>query len=262
MKRLFFVFSLLLLGLSAQNIVQAQALLNTPQVNAKRISVKGEAEVRVVPDQVIISLTAESRGSDLAAAKKKNDASVAALIKYAAKTIDVPEKYIQTDFTSVEPVYRRCDYDDELAGRCNPLQIIYYSVKKGIQIRLNELDKYEDLVTKALQLGITHVDNVQFITTELRKHRDKARELAAIASREKAQALVETLGMKLGKPVNINANQWTNFYRHGYGQRGQNSMMQNTIQSVPSGGGGSSGDAMALGQINISAQVHVTYEME
>lgn len=238
------------------------ALLNTASVSPGRISVNGHAEVRVVPDQVIISMTAESRGSDLLATQKKNDASVAGLIQYATKKIDVPEKYIQTDFTSVEPVYRRCNYDDELEGRCNPLDIIYYKVRKGIQIRLNELDKYEDLVTQALQLGITHVDNVQFITTELRKHRDKARDMAAKASQEKASAMAEALGMTLGKPVNINANSWSNFYRHGYGQRGQNHMMQNTIQSVPSGGGASGGEAMALGQINITAQVNVTYAME
>ena len=260
MKNLILSFSLIMLVMGGQTAHAQATLLN--QVSNGRISVTGEAEVRVVPDQVIISLTAESRGSDLLATQKKNEASVAGLIEYATKKADVADKHIQTDYTSVEPTYRRCDYDDELEGRCNPLQITYYKVRKGIQIRLNNLENYEDLITKALQLGITHIDNIQFITTELRKHRDKARELAAKASQEKAQALAGTLGMKLGKPVSINANHWTNYYRHGYGQRGHNQMMQNVIQSVPSGGGSSGGDAMALGQINIKAQVHVSYSME
>ncbi len=258
MTRFFFVFSLLLSG--ALFSVTANA---APDVNAPRrtISVTGEAEVRVVPDQVIISMTAESRGTALLETQKRNDQTIAALIAFAHKKMDVEEKYIQTDYTSVQPTYKNCRYDDEMSGKCSPLEITYYSVRKGIQIKLKTLDHYEALVSQALQLGITHVDNVQFTTTKLREHRDKARDMAAKASQEKAKALAETLGMELGKPITINANQYHTFYRHGAGGRGQNRMMQNAIQSAPSGGGGDA-SALALGQINISAQVNVTYEME
>ncbi|MGN7437303.1 MAG: SIMPL domain-containing protein [Alcanivorax sp.] len=257
MTRLFFVFSIFIFTAGS---AFAQGV--TPIAPTRTISVNGEAEVRVVPDQVIISLTAETRGADLIDAQKQNDASIAKLIDYAAKS-GVEKKHIQTDFASVEPSYQNCRYEDEMSGKCNPLQITYYNVRKGVQIRLNNLDGYEGLINTALRAGITHIDNVQFITTELRKHRDEARKLAAIASKEKAQALAETLGVKLGKPMNINANQWTSFYHHGSGQRAGNTMMQNTIQSAPAGNGaGSDGSALALGQINITAQVNVTYEIE
>ena len=259
MARLVLVFSFLVLSFGTAN---AQTLISTGNSGARTISVNGEAEVRVVPDQVIISLTAETRGGNLIDAQKQNDASIAKLIDYAVKS-GVEKKHIQTDFASVEPSYQNCRYEDEMSGKCNPLQITYYKVRKGVQIRLNDLDGYEELINTALRVGITHIDNVQFITTELRKHRDEARKLAAIASKEKAQALAETLGVKLGKPININANQWTSFYRHGSGQRAGNMMMQNVIQNGPTGNGaGSDGSALALGQINITARVNVTYEIE
>lgn len=257
MTRLFFVFSIFIFTVGS---AFAQGV--TPIAPTRTIAVNGEAEVRVVPDQVIISLTAETRGADLLEAQKQNDGSIAKLINYAGKS-GIEKKHIQTDFASIQPTYRECRYDQEVSGKCNPLEITYYKVRKGVQIRLNNLDGYEALINTALRAGITHIDNVQFITTELRKHRDEARKLAAIASKEKAQALAETLGVKLGKPININANQWTTFYRHGSGQRAGNMMMQNVIQSAPAGnGGGSGGSALALGQINITARVNVTYEIE
>lgn len=235
--------------------------LNT--IGARTINVSGEAEIRVVPDQVLISLTAESRGLELTATQKKNDDAVKALVAYLTETLGLKREHIQTDYTTVSPTYRSCNYDDEMSGRCNPLDIVYYSVRKGIQIRLNDLSHYEELVTHALQLGVTHIDNIQFITTELRKHRDAAREQAAKAAKEKAEAIAAVLGVKVGKPVSVNTQNFSSFYWHGYGgARNFNQMTQNVIQEAAPPSGGEGGDALALGQININASVQVTFEIE
>ncbi len=232
-------------------------------IGARTINVSGEAEIRVVPDQVLISLTAESRGSDLSATQKKNDDTVKALVAYGTDTLGLKKEYIQTDYTTVTPAYRSCNYEDELSGRCNPLQIVYYSVRKGIQVRLTDLSRYEELVTQALQLGVTNVDNIQFITTELRKHRDSAREQAAKAAKEKAEAIAAVLGVKVGKPVTINTQNFSSYYWHGYGGgRNLNQMTQNVIQEATPPSGGEGEGALSLGQINISASVQVTFEIE
>lgn len=226
----------------------------------RTISVTGEAELRVVPDQVIISMTAESRNKALLDAQKQNDATISQLIAYVEKDLGVEGKNIQTDFTSVEPMYQQCNYRDEQNGSCSPLEITYYAVRKGVQIKLDKVDSYEALVTKALQLGVTHINNVEFVTTKLREHRDKAREMAATASKEKAAALAGALGMELGKPMTIHANQYQTFYQHT--ARGGNvRMMQNSIANAPSEGGMDGSSALALGQINITAQVNVTFEI-
>lgn len=252
---------LLVLGITLP--AQAQALLTTANTPQRSLTVTGEAEIRVVPDQVLISMTAETRGANLLTTREKNEQTVKSVVDYATGSLGIAPEYIQTDFTSIEPVYRNCDYRDELSGRCNPLEIVYYSVQKGIQIRLNDLSKYEGLITEALQSGITNIDNVQFITTELRQHRDKARELAAQAAHEKAEAVAKTLGVRVGKPITINTENYSAFYWHGHGGRrsGQNRMTQNVVQQTPSPTAGQA-DGLALGQINISATIRVTYEIE
>lgn len=250
-------------------MLTAPALADTPAAappwRDRSISVTGDAEVRVVPDQVQISMTAEDRGRDLMETKAQNDKTVTELVAYATKTLGIEARHVQTDFVSIDPTYRNCHYDDEMSGKCSPLEITYYNVRKGIQICLKDLTKYEELVTKALQLGVKRIDNIQFVTTELRKHRDKARDMAAEASREKAAAVAEKLGMKLGKPVNISTQNYSTFYWHNSygGPRGNNQYMaQNAVMQAPSSSdGGGSGD-LALGQINVSAQVNVTYELQ
>jgi len=232
----------------------------------RSISVTGDAEIKVVPDQVQLSLTAEDRGRDLIATKAQNDAAVKALVEYATKELGIEARHVQTDFVSVEPQYRSCNYDDEMTGKCSPLEITYYTVRKGVQICLKDLTRYEDLVTKALQLGVKRIDNIQFVTTELRKHRDNARDMAAKASLEKAQAVAAKLGMKVGKPININMQNYNSYYWPSYGSQrgGNNYMTQNAIQQAPSGGGAQTSETgeLAIGQISVSAQVSVTYDLE
>lgn len=260
------IFALVYFAAAFFSVSIASAQTATPTCNKnvvnRTISVSGEAEVRVTPDQVIISMAAENRGVSLLDVQKNNDQVVKDLVGYATEVLGVAPKYIQTDYTKVEPVYRQCGYKEELAGRCNPLEIIYYRVRKGIQIKLLDLTKYEGLINKALKFGVTNIDNIQFITTELRKHRDTARELAAKASQDKAQAIAKTLGAEVGKPITINATNSSSYYRSGGSRRGHNSMMQNTIQNAPSPSSGGGDGALALGQINVSAQINVIYELK
>lgn len=257
MRHFLFVLSLLVLTFGAPIVANAQI---AQDIN-RSLSVTGEGEVRVVPDQVLISMVAETRGPELLDTQRQNDASVKAVVEYVTKTLDVEEKHVQTDFVNVEPVYRNCNYNDELAGKCNPLDIIYYKVRKGIQVRLNDLTQYESLITKSLQAGVTHIEDVQFITTELRKHRDKARDMAAQAAQEKAEAVAKTLGVTVKKPMTINTENYSVFRWSGSSQRGQHRMMQNAIQESGSGDA-SQGGGLAIGQINVSATVRVTYEIE
>ena len=124
------------LGVAVLVCFQMLVVAQTAQADADKpvrsISVSGEAEVRVVPDQALISMTAENRNASLQEAKQENDKAVSGFIAYATQKLGVEKKHIQTDFVNIEPVYRQCNYDDEMSGRCNPLDIAYYSVRKGI----------------------------------------------------------------------------------------------------------------------------------
>lgn len=222
------------------------------------ISVSGEAEVRVAPDQVLISMAVINKEQALDAAKEANDTTVKTLISYFTEVLKIAPKNVQTDYLSVKPMYFNCGHREQQKGECDPLKIQYHELEKGVQLRLDDLTKYEAVVAKSFELGVNKIINIQFITTELRKHKDKARELAAIAAKEKAQDVAKTLGMSLGQPITINLNNvgWS------YRGRGLGQMRQNAIQNMASISIDDGGSSLAAGQISVTASVNVSFDMK
>lgn len=218
------------------------------------ITVNGQAEVRVVPDEVLLSLGVETTDKLLAVAKNENDKRISRVLALI-KTFGVDPKHFQTDFISIEPWYRRgSEYPESLE----------YRVRKTIIITLKETGKFETLVSEGLEAGITHVHFIQFRTTELRKHRDQARSLAMRAAREKATELASVLGQRIGLAHRINehGSGWFSPYGFGWGNRwGGQGMTQNVVQSA--GGSPEDGDGtFALGQITVTANVTVSFQLK
>jgi uncharacterized protein YggE len=217
------------------------------------ITVTGEAEVRVVPDEVVITLGVETSHRELSVAVRRNDQRVAEVIRIAT-TYGIQSKDIQTDFISIEP-----SYDDYYA---DPPIISGYMVRKSIVVTLRDISKFERLLTEMSEAGITNVHGVQFRTTQLRKHRDQARQLATQAALEKARDMAGVLDLNVGPASSIAENQadWWSWYGYGWwGYRNQG-MTQNVVvnvEDVPL----DSDSTFAPGQISVTAKVSITFQM-
>ena len=222
-----------------------------PSLAARPITTTGDAEIRVAPDEVILMLGVETWDKNIQIAKKQNDDRVKK-ITALTKDLGVDPKYVQTDQISVDPRYRNGLYTDA--------DFIGYFVRKTVVITLKDVSKFEDVFTGALSAGATHVQGVQFRTTELRKYRDQARALAIQAAREKARALASELGRKIGEPQSIQENQ-SNWWS-SYSARWGGAMTQNVVQNVGGGSAFSEEGTFAPGQISISARVTVTFDLE
>jgi uncharacterized protein YggE len=216
------------------------------------ISINGEAEILVAPDEVILTLGVETFDKILKSAKNLNDERIKKTISIA-KGYSVPGEYVQTDYISIEPHYQRSDV---------ALQLLGYVVRKTVVIRLKDISKFETLLSDALEAGVTHVHGVEFRTTELRKHRDQARTLALKAAREKAELLAKEAGRPLGKALSIGEasfGYWSS-YGSSWGRR-YGGAVQNVTQDF---GGVSMGSdsSIAPGQISIRANVSASFALE
>lgn len=232
--------------------IQAQVL---PHVAAgsDAISVSGEAEIRVVPDEVILSLGVETFNLALRPAKTQNDERIRATIA-VARRLGVPAERIQTDYVGIEPRHRRSDVTDVLLG---------FVVRKTVVITLRDISKFEELLSDALEAGVTHVHGVEFRTTELRKHRDQARTLAIKAAQEKANLLATESGRKIGRALSIGEANYGYFSSYGsWWGGGRHSMQtQNVVQNF--GGASLGSDAtLAPGQISVRVNVGVSYVLD
>jgi uncharacterized protein len=236
-----------LASLTQLNRVQADDPL---MPNNGSIYVSGDAEVRVTPDEVVLTFGVESTNADLAAAKADNDTRTAAVMALAEKYGLQPDQARQ-DFINVEPRY------DDATARL----LVNYVVSRTIVFTLKDVSKFEDLLSDAIAAGANYVYSVDFRTTELRKYRDQAREMAIKAAREKADALAKAVGQSIGAAININevSNNWWGWY--GYrGSMGANAVSQN-VAGAPSGGASGSISGFAPGQITVSASVNVTFQL-
>ena len=171
------------------------------------------------------------------------------------KRSDVEGQDVQTDFLSIEPQY------DSNISRTKP---VVYVVRKSIEVKVENVESFEGLLTGLLTNGVNNVHGIEFRTTELRKHRDTARAMAIRAAREKADALEAELGVTRGKVYTINANDWGGYWSPSggfWGGRYGGAMMQNVVQNT--GGPSDSGDeTLSLGQISVSASVNVSFLIE
>jgi uncharacterized protein YggE len=106
------------------------------------------------------------------------------------------------------------------------------------------------------------VINVDLYTSQLRKYRDQARELAMTAAKEKAQALAKAAGAEAGCVLSINESSWSSYM--GWYGRSQNqaqwtqNVMQNTAPS-PVAGSGSDNEPISLGQISVKAEINASF---
>jgi uncharacterized protein YggE len=163
------------------------------------INVTGTAEIQVVPDVVRFSLRVSKSDKNLQIAKTQNDANLAKIIALT-KRFQIDSKDVKTDFISVKEKFDRVKQTDDteyinvFAG---------YTVSKTVVIKLTDLTKFEEFFSEIVKVGVTEFSNVSFESSEIRKHKDRARAMAIRAAREKADAMAKELGQSVGKAVSI-----------------------------------------------------------
>ena len=233
-------------------MVSAQAPPSTNET--PKITVTGEALVKVVPDKVTILLGIETWNQDIQRAKQANN-DILKKATVELKKLGIREKGIQTSHLSIEPRYKDSYRREGFIG---------YFVRNSVSVTLTEPDKVEQLITSVLTSGVTHIHGINFETTEFKKHRQQARKLALQAAKEKAENMAAVLGKSIGSPLEISeVKQYSPWYYHGgwwgYG-RGQG-MSQNVVQNA--GGQASDiSDTVALGMISIKGNVTVVFQLK
>ena len=210
------------------------------------VTVAGEAEVNVAPDEVVFDLTVSTFNKDLRVAKSQTDERLKNLIALARR-YGVAEADTQTDYINLTPHYR---------GNNEARTLLGYSVRKDLVLTLRDVTRAEGLLSELLAGDVTRINTVSFRSSQMRKYRDQARDMAMRAAREKASALAGSVGQKIGKAYSIEEESPT---PRSYAS--QNVMSNNSV-SFESDSSSASEGTLALGLIKISARVTVKFELE
>ena len=254
------VLAVVLVALAAvtlrpQTEVTALAPLPAQEVcsDARSVSVSGAAVINVTPDRALIQLGVQSNGATPDATQNANFQEIQR-VTAALRGLGIDAKDIATDYFIVYPVYQ--DY--------NSLAIKGYRIDNTVSVTLRDISLVDDAIITALKAGANEVQDVQFYTSELRKFRDQARDLAMKAAGEKAAALASAGGAQAGCLLTASENTWSQYYGSWRGGRETTLWAQNVVQNAaPSQGVPASGDdsPISLGQIAVRAEVSASYSI-
>lgn len=203
------------------------------QNNVPSVNVVGEGEIYVKPDIVNITISIENEGTDVAYLKEKNGEEVAKVIQVLLG--EIPQKNFQT-----QRVYLQKNYD------YNTKQYKYVA-SQTIFIKLEDVSKYEKLMEDIFAAGVNRIDNVSFDVKDRKNLQNQARILAVENARQKALLYAVSLEQNIGKAIFIS----------------EETASRPIVQREMMLAAGSSSDesTLALGEIAISTQINVSFEL-
>lgn len=249
MKYLFFLLS----ALVCFNIASmAQTVTVQPSV-----SVVGEADMMVSPNQIGFTFEVVTTDPTIAAAKRANDTASAKTIS-VAKNFNIPNDDLQTDRLTISPRYA-----DEKDARGKGT-VIGYEVTKRIVVTFKQLDRIDEFLAKVIDAGVNRIVNIDIANSDLEKYQQQVRLLAVDNARAKADAYAKRLGQKVGHAYVIREESAdTPGYTSGFGSGSGNG--DGAADSSPSDlsvpNAYSQAVTFALGKIPVSDKIYVTFEL-
>ena len=223
MKHYFVLFSLISTMAIAQN--------QTPTVE-----VVGEGIVYATPDMVNISISIEKEGLDLKNLRQKNGEAVAQVLQLLSK--ELPMENFQTSYVSL--------YKDDY-NKLNK-----YRVVQNINIKLEDISKYDNLMNTIFDAGVNRIDGISFGVKNKEKLLQEARVAAIDDARKKALLYAVSLDQNIGKAIQIRE-----VNSHFNDIQPVERMSKMSLGSPANG----NDNTLAVGKIAIKAQVNVAFEL-
>ncbi|RWX01539.1 SIMPL domain-containing protein [Flavobacterium cerinum] len=209
----------------------------TQQNMQPQISVSGEGKISVVPDRADITVGIENIGADAAEVKKKNDATVDAVIKYL-KSIKLPAEDYQTQRVSLN---RNYDYTKKKYS---------FVATQTIVIRLKDITKYDAMMIGLVDAGINSIQGIEFKTSKQAEYESEARVKAVAQAKLKANDYAGALNQKVGKAIVVTDNTQTYYPR-----------MMSAMKIESDSAAGAQRETLAIGEINVTANVSISFEL-
>ena len=229
-----------LLKIALAMVVLAGLAPAEEKVPARFVRVMGTAEVKVVPDRAVIEVGVQKQDPSASVAKHAEDAAARRILA-TLKAGGIDEKDIQTTYLSLQPQ----------SSYVKKVRVSYFVAQQTMAITVRDLSKLDGLLEALVKAGGNRIDSISYETSDLRKYRDQARDLAVKAAREKADALAKALGQDIGKAQTIEEASDSDYTRGIYANA--STAFETRDRSLS--------PSLAAGQKTISASVTVAFEL-
>jgi hypothetical protein len=208
-----------------------------PQI--PQVTVSGEGKIKVTPDQALITVSIETKGTKAADVKKENDIAVEKVLQFV-KRMKLPKEDVLTQRVNLYPNY---DYEKKKHN---------YLANQTIVILLKDLSKYDELSEGLIDNGVNRIENVEFKSSKLEQLQSDARKAAMKDAKQKAEDYVSVLNQKIGKALLINDNSQAYYPQPMY----KGAMM------AMADGAEAPRETLAIGEIEVIANVTVSFLLD
>ena len=220
--------------------LELKGSLNSQQ---EGIWVNGEGKVTAVPDVAILSVGVEAQSASVAGAQSQASEAMDKVVA-ALKSNGVAEKDIQTTSFNIYKVTR---WDNS----ANQEIVTGYRVSNMVSAKIRDTGKAGTVIDAVAAAGgdLTRINSISFTIDDPAKFQEQARQKAVANAAAKAKQLAEAAGVKLGKPIYITESSYvpTTIYR--------DSALKAESAS------GSTTTSISAGELEVTANVQITYEI-
>ncbi len=234
----------LLIAVALLSVFSLSAFVNPGGAGAddspRTISVTGNGKAYLKPDMATINIGVHSENENVAQALSDNT-SASQAVADALAGFGVDPKDIQTTNFSV--------YPNQQYGPMGEMLGIKYMVDNTVLITVRELDKLGEILSAVVSKGANSIYGITFDVADRSAALTEARNAAVTDARKQADALAAAAGVKVGQVMNLSVSSYSQpvpMY-NGYGMGGGMDMAAPPI---------------AGGQLVVSVDAYVTYEMK
>lgn len=161
---------------------------------SSELSVVGEGKIDATPDTAYVDAGISVTNARTVEEVQKKIDEVNNNIIDSLQGLGIKKEDIKTSNYSINPNYTYEQSGNKING---------YNGNVTISIKIRDMKKVSDVVTKVTAGGANQVNGVRFAIDEPEKLREEVRDKAIANAKEQASKLAKKLGIRLGKIVNI-----------------------------------------------------------
>lgn len=201
--------------------------LQTILFPASPLTVIGTGKKSVTPEQASFIVARVNTGSSASSTINEGEAGILVLID-TTKSVVGDDAEIKKSFNQLTPVSASS-----------------FQVLNAFSVKTKNVNKVNEVVKSLYESGATQVTNISFTSVDEEKTTQEARVLAVKDAREQAKAIAKAAGKRVGKVISI---------------ADDNAGASSTVGSS-NNTAGQAQNSSALGSIDITKQVSVTFEI-
>lgn len=197
MTRVFYVLCATVVALTA--LALPALAQGTPPADETILTVSGFGRVEREPDRLDVSIGIIAEESTASAAQERAERTMSKA-REAVEKLGLPDLDLRTGRVQLYPRYERRQSGDETP------KIASYRASITLRVRTSNVNAASKITDAALDAGANRIEGVDFSIADMTDVREEAIRLAGRAATRKAQALAESLDLRLGRVLSASAD--------------------------------------------------------